>query len=286
MAQATGGASGTSNISNTTDMAGQQGTQAPGTTLLELDQHAWKGFLDSVERWLGNVLMAQSAFRHLADDTIPKIADPRVQEQLIHVRDVARQHEQEIDDLYRIIGRDPAKARGLLGTTMGKLREGLAVMLGTLGGVEGGWSDLHQLLLANLNAMGAYGAVEQLGLALGLQDLVTRAFEVVRVKSTHQLLLQEYLLELAPVAILYSGLQASNSPQPILQGAARASQQTGYPGTWPADEQPLVTPVGAPRDPIQGNESATGAAQSAGAHAAHGTTDTTQGGSTTAQPPL
>lgn len=266
-------------------MAETNEAQTPQILLVEVESQTWKSFLDSAERWLGNVLLAQAGFRQLAEDTVDKIADPRVREQIIHVRDVARQHEQEIDDLYHILGRDPAKARSLIGTTMGKMREGLAAVLGTLGGVHGGWSDLHQLLLANLNAIGAFGAVEQLGLALGLQELVMRSFEIVRVKTTHQLLLQEYLLELAPIAILYSGLQASHNPQQIAQGAAKASQITDYPGTWPESEQPKITPVGPPHDPIQGNEFASGKAESKGAHAAHGTTDTTQGG-TTAQPSM
>jgi hypothetical protein len=71
------------------------------------------------------------------------------------------------------------------------------------GGMAGGVRDIRQLLLANLEAIGAFGLAEQLGLALAIEQLADAAWEVVHEKTRDQLILQEYLLEMGPVAILY-----------------------------------------------------------------------------------
>jgi hypothetical protein len=51
--------------------------------------------------------------------------------------------------------------------------------------------------------MGAFAVVEQLGLAIGNKEMANLAFFVVQEKTMHQLLLQEYMLEMAPNAVLY-----------------------------------------------------------------------------------
>lgn len=58
-------------------------------------------------------------------------------------------------------------------------------------------------LLIQLNSMGTFAVVEQLGLALGIPRLVELTFTVVAEKSTDQLLLQEFVLEICSYSILY-----------------------------------------------------------------------------------
>jgi len=172
--------------------------------LLELGQDRWDTFLDNVDTWLGNVLLTQASFRKLAEDTAGKIQDPRIKEQIVCIADTAKEHERQVDALYHAIGRDPAHGRAALGTVAAKGREVVGAVTGLTGGAPGPWHDLRQMLLSNLDAMGAFAAVEQCGLALGLPDLAKIAFQVVRDKSTHQLLIQEYMLEMAPLSILYN----------------------------------------------------------------------------------
>ncbi|MEH7095465.1 hypothetical protein V7077_11905 [Neobacillus vireti] len=59
------------------------------------------------------------------------------------------------------------------------------------------------MLHINQQAMGAFAVAEQLGLSLGIKEIVALAFPVVHEKTMHQLLLQEYMLEMAPISILY-----------------------------------------------------------------------------------
>ena len=72
-----------------------------------------------------------------------------------------------------------------------------------MGGASGAWRDIHQLLLVNLNAIGAFATAEQIGLTLGLPEIVDITFPIIQEKQTHQLILQEYMLEMAPLSILY-----------------------------------------------------------------------------------
>jgi hypothetical protein len=171
--------------------------------LLELDEQTWKDSLDRVETWLGNVLMIQTNLRQLIEDTVDKMHEPHIRTYLADILEKAKQHEQQAEELYRVIGRDPSKARKLGGTLMSKASQALADIQGAAGGAVGGWRDLRELLLANLDSKGAFAIAEQLGLALGLPEIVDITFPIVQEKSTHQLLLQEYFLEMGPVSILY-----------------------------------------------------------------------------------
>ncbi len=172
--------------------------------VLELDDKTWGEFLDRFEAWLGNLLMTQAAFRHLAEDTVGKIHEPHIKKYLSDIAETAKEHERKVEELYRLIGREPpSTARKVGGAVVGKLREGAADVQDALGGAVGGWKDLRQLLLANLDAMGAFAITEQLGLALGLPEVVDVTFPAVNEESTQQLLLQEYVLEMASTAILY-----------------------------------------------------------------------------------
>lgn len=83
------------------------------------------------------------------------------------------------------------------------MREVAGDVVGFAGGARGNWTDLRQLLLVSQDALGAFAIVEQLGYALGLSELAEPAFRIVAEKTKDQLLIQEYMLEMGPIAILY-----------------------------------------------------------------------------------
>ena len=86
---------------------------------------------------------------------------------------------------------------------MAKGGELAADLVGWMGGAASPWGDLRQLLLANLDALGAFSIAEQLGYSLGLPAMAESCFAIGREKHTHQLLIMEYMLEMGPAAILY-----------------------------------------------------------------------------------
>jgi hypothetical protein len=171
--------------------------------LIELDEPVWNEQLDRVAQWLGNVLTTQAAFRKHAEDTVERIAEPHIRTAIKEIADTARKHEEQVEALYSAIGRDPAPFRQVAGTAMAKAGEAVAALQGALGGAVGAWRDLHRLLLANLNALGAFAIAEQLGLSLGLEQVEKITFPIVHEKQVAHLLLQEYMLETVPIAILY-----------------------------------------------------------------------------------
>ena len=91
----------------------------------------------------------------------------------------------------------------ILGTTISKLEESLLQFQDIMAGAAGSWKHIHQLIILNQQAMGAFAVAEQLGLSLGQKEIVMISFKVVHEKTMHQLLLQEYMLEMAPVSVLY-----------------------------------------------------------------------------------
>ncbi len=178
-------------------------TAAIQPLLLELDEETRATQLDRVASWLHNVQLLQAAFRQLAEDTVPKIHEPHIKQYIADVAAQAKEHEQAVMALYRLIGRDPAPGRTLGGTLLSKVREVVADVEGAAGGAVGGWKELRELLLTNVDALGAFAVAEQLGLALGLPEAVDIVFPVVHAKWTAHLLLQEYMLEMGSKAILY-----------------------------------------------------------------------------------
>ena len=178
-------------------------TNIPEPILIELDQETREDQLDSAESWLNNVLLTQATFRQLAEDTLDKVHEPHVREYLTSILETAQEHEQKAKELYRVIGREPSTAREVGGTLVAKAREAMGDLMGIAGGAAGGWRDLHQLFLASLNAMSAFATAEQLGLALGIPEIVEITSSVTSEKFAHHRLLQEVILDMAPVAILY-----------------------------------------------------------------------------------
>ena len=172
--------------------------------MLELDENTWDAMLERAEQWFGNVLMSQSTYRHLAEDTLKKVKEPHIREYLMDIIAKAKEHEDKAEELYHLIGRKPSRTREAVGALAAKTRQLMADLTGMAGGAAGSWRDLHQLFLASLNAQSAFAAAEQLGLALGMPELVEVALTVSKEKFAHHRQLQELVLDMAPVAILYN----------------------------------------------------------------------------------
>jgi hypothetical protein len=85
----------------------------------------------------------------------------------------------------------------------GKTRQALGHIEGLAAGARGAWRQLRELLLSNLDAIGAYGVTEQLGLALARPAVTNITVPILTAKGEHQLQLQECFLEMAANAILY-----------------------------------------------------------------------------------
>ena len=173
--------------------------------LIELDGEFWAGQLDRAEAFLGNVVLLQAAFRTMADDALKKVAQPQYHAFLRGIAENAHRHEAQVDEFYRLIGRDPQHGRALLGSLAAKGRELLGDLEGIAGHMSSPWRDLRQLWLASHSAEGAFGVVEQLGYALGNQALAELAYALVNEKHRDTLLIQEIVLEMAAVAVLYEG---------------------------------------------------------------------------------
>jgi hypothetical protein len=134
---------------------------------------------------------------------VGKVHEPHIKAYLGDIAAAAEAHERKAEELYAVIGRKPAPMRKAGGVVMAKAEEVLATVQGIAGGAVGGWRDLRQLVVANLDSMAAFAIAEQLGLALGLPEVPAITFSIVNEKSTQHLLLQEYMLEMASKAILY-----------------------------------------------------------------------------------
>lgn len=172
--------------------------------VLEIDPQTWTQHLDRVEKWLGNVLMVQTTYRQLVESTAGKIEEPHIREYLRGLAEGAKDHEQKAEELYRLIGRDPSTGRKFAGSVMTVVQQAMGGLQGMMGGAAGGgWRQMRQLLLVNMDAIGAFAMAEQLALSLGLHKMAEIAFNVVNEKTAHQLLIQEYMLEMGPIAILY-----------------------------------------------------------------------------------
>lgn len=172
--------------------------------LIELDNETRSKQLDRAAIWFNNVLLTQASYRKLVSDTVEKIDEPHIKQYLAEIAMRAETHEEIIrGKLFSAIDREPTDVRSLLGTMAGKAREALGDMIALTGGARGPWQDLHQLYLSNYNCLGAIAVTEQLGLALGIPQVAHITFHMIADKSTDQLLLQECVLEMCSMSILY-----------------------------------------------------------------------------------
>ncbi|MFD2215775.1 hypothetical protein [Metabacillus endolithicus] len=172
--------------------------------LIELDDEIRNQQLNEVEKWFEHVLTAQMAFEVVIQKTTPKIQEPHIKEAIVKIEGATKEHQKIAKQLFQLINRNPDIVMDrILGTTVSKLEEGLLTFQDFMGGAVGSWQGMHQLLLLNQQAMGAFAVAEQLGLSLGIKEIVKATFKVVHEKTMHQLLIQEYMLEMAPISILY-----------------------------------------------------------------------------------
>lgn len=171
--------------------------------LIELDAATRSKQLDRAQTWFQNVQLTQASFRQLLEDTVEKIEEPHIRQYLADMAKRAKRHEEKLPELFSAIDREPSDVRKLLGQVAGKARQALGDFIGMAGGAVGPWQDMHQVYLSNYNSMSALAVAEQLGLALGIPRVVEITFGMVAEKSTDQLLLQECVLEMSSMAILY-----------------------------------------------------------------------------------
>ncbi|MBF9254474.1 hypothetical protein I2I11_14315 [Pontibacter sp. 172403-2] len=171
--------------------------------LIELDAETRSKQLNRAETWFRNVQLTQASYRQLLEDTVEKIEEPHIKQYLAEMAARAKRHEEKLPELFAAIDRAPSDTRTLLGQVAGKARQALGDFIALAGGTAGPWQDLHQVYLSNYNSMSALAVAEQLGLALGIPRVVEITFGMVAEKSTDQLLLQECVLEMSSMAILY-----------------------------------------------------------------------------------
>lgn len=94
----------------------------------------------------------------------------------------AKKHETEAEKLFEVIDRKPSSVRVLLGELSGKSTELWADIIALTGGAKGPWQDVQQLYISNLNSMSAFAVAEQLGLALGILEILDITFPVIKPK--------------------------------------------------------------------------------------------------------
>lgn len=175
-----------------------------GPILIDLDHTVWEQYLDRVGRWLGQTLMAQVGFYQLTIETIPKIQEPHIKSSIIEISQTALLHVRKVEELYTVIERNPHYNTYYAGEAAAKFKEAIGRLQGMLGGAGGDWQMLHQLYLSNMNALDSFAVTEQFGLTLGLPEITTITLNVIHQKQTHQLILKEYMLEMASISILYN----------------------------------------------------------------------------------
>src|SRR3954471_14339630 len=173
------------------------------TVLFELDDSSWGTLIDRAEKWFLNVQMIQTAFRKMVEDTLPKIHDSNVRTYLSQLLEIARRHEDQVETLFALIGRKQSAVRSVGGAGLAKAREFWANVVGISGGAVSGWRDLQQLLHASLDGIAAFGVAQEIGLALGLSDITELTLHISNEKFVQHYRLQELVLELATMSILY-----------------------------------------------------------------------------------
>ena len=174
--------------------------------LLEVDRDAWTNGLRRVRPWLAATATLQTVFRRVSHQVADTVSEPHIRTYLGEVTETARRHEALVDELYPAFG-VPAVSRLAVAGTAAVASTGRQVagqLVGRFSGAHGpGWRGMRVLLRSNLDAISGFAVTEQLALALGNPRVVDLVFPVLKEKKEHQLLIQEYLLEMASNAVLY-----------------------------------------------------------------------------------
>lgn len=158
-----------------------------------------------IEKWFEHVQTIQYALESNLNKTIPTIREPHIREAIEKILDANKHHTKVIEELFDIIDKKPNKLSDkVFGEVVEKLEGGLMRFQDLLGGATGSWQHMHHLVVMNQQAMGAFAISEQLGLSLGMKEIVGIGFSISHEKTMHQMVLQEYMLEMAPKSILYN----------------------------------------------------------------------------------
>lgn len=172
--------------------------------LIELDEQYLAGQISEVEKWFHHVLAIQTAFETVVANAISTIREPHIKEAIEKIGRANAHHTECANELFRVIGQSPNTISDhITGQMAVNMEKALFFLQDVIGGAAGSWKQLHSMLHINQQAMGAFAVAEQLGLSLGMKEIVALAFPIVHEKTMHQLLLQEYMLEMAPISILY-----------------------------------------------------------------------------------
>ncbi|MRH41447.1 hypothetical protein GH741_02010 [Aquibacillus halophilus] len=174
-----------------------------GPILIDLDPKTWEQHLDRIGQWLGNTLMAQISYHQLAQDTVSKIQEPHIRQAITDITFHAANHIRAVEELFSLIDRHPYFFSQYGGHASAMLKETISGLKGMLGGAQGDWQMLHQLLLTNMNTLGAFAVTEQFGLLLGLSEITQITLPIIHQKQTDQLVINEYMLEMASISIVY-----------------------------------------------------------------------------------
>jgi hypothetical protein len=174
------------------------------TILIELDEQYLAGQIEEVTKWFNHTLTIQTAFQHFVENAIPTMVEPHIKEAIEKILKATKHHSDCARELFQVIGQTPNSiSDSITGQIFVNLEKGLFFLQDLMGGAAGSWKQLHSILQLNQQAMGAFAVAEQLGLSLGMKEIVALAFPIVHEKTMHTLLLQEYMLEMAPISILY-----------------------------------------------------------------------------------
>jgi hypothetical protein len=139
----------------------------------------------------------------MLEDTVDEVREPHIREWLGDMLAAARRHETTINELYVAFSRDRLPPSPGRATLLAKMREVVADVEGLSGGAPGGgWRQMRELALTNLDSTMGFAVIEQFGLALGLPAVVDLVLPVMKEKTRHQLVLRECLLEMAPKTIM------------------------------------------------------------------------------------
>lgn len=173
--------------------------------LLEVHGQDWAALQDRVTPWLATTITLQRTFRRLSVRVSRTVSEPHIRSYLRDVARTAHRHEAVALDLYRAFGlQQPVRLPSAVASTLlsaGRYASGQLVGMAA-GARSSPWRGMRVLMRSNLDAISCFAVTEQLGLALGAPPVVDLTFPVLAEKQSQQLLIQEYLLELASTAIL------------------------------------------------------------------------------------
>jgi hypothetical protein len=175
--------------------------------MVELDDATRAEQLARLDPWLATTSLLQSTLCKELERLAEGVAEPHARRWLEGARDAAREDERQIGPLYRAFGRRPGPREtvtSVAATARATVREAVGHVEGLAGGARGAsWRRLRVVLLTNVDAMGAWGVCETLGLALGVPQAVEIAVPTAARRAKDHVLLQELFLEMAANAIIY-----------------------------------------------------------------------------------